>query len=302
MNLVVRPMREGDVKEADRIFRVAFGTFLGLPKPEAFGGDGSYIASRFVADPGAALTAELDGAVVGSNMLTCWGSLGFFGPLTVRPDLWDKGVARKLLEATVKIFDERGTKVRGLYTFAQSPKHVRLYQKYGFWPRFLNITLSKSVAAKPYTAERFTHDEVRVAADAVFPGLDPLVEVRSIEKQDLGATVVVRDAGAIAGFALVQTGKGSEAGSGDAYIKLGAVRPGPRAAEHFGRLLDACEAFAHSRGATKLRAGVHTSRLDAYRALIDRGWKNEMQGVSMIDPADGGGYDRPDRFILEDWR
>src|ERR1700716_3108042 len=85
------------------------------------------------------IVAEIDGAVVGSNVVTSWGSVGFFGPLTVRPDLWDKGIARALMARTVEIFDRRGVRVRGLYTFAQSAKHVRLYQRFGFWPRFLNV-------------------------------------------------------------------------------------------------------------------------------------------------------------------
>jgi len=35
----VRPMEESDLVEARRIFRVAFGTFLGVPKPEDFRAD-----------------------------------------------------------------------------------------------------------------------------------------------------------------------------------------------------------------------------------------------------------------------
>jgi hypothetical protein len=33
---VVRSLQESDVREADRIFRLAFGTFLGLPDPPSF--------------------------------------------------------------------------------------------------------------------------------------------------------------------------------------------------------------------------------------------------------------------------
>jgi hypothetical protein len=41
---------------------------------------------------------------VASNFATRWGSVGFFGPLTVRPDLWDRGVAKRLIEATMELF------------------------------------------------------------------------------------------------------------------------------------------------------------------------------------------------------
>lgn len=36
MNITIRPLEESDLPEADRIFRIAFGTFLGLPDPVAY--------------------------------------------------------------------------------------------------------------------------------------------------------------------------------------------------------------------------------------------------------------------------
>src|SRR5262245_16346228 len=64
---IVRRLREEDLAEADRIFRTAFGTFLGLPDPSSFAGDADWVRSRFADDPEAAFAAELDGRLVGSN-------------------------------------------------------------------------------------------------------------------------------------------------------------------------------------------------------------------------------------------
>jgi hypothetical protein len=47
VTLEVRPLRAGDLEKADRIFRVACGTFLRLPNPLAFAGDTDYVRSRF---------------------------------------------------------------------------------------------------------------------------------------------------------------------------------------------------------------------------------------------------------------
>jgi hypothetical protein len=47
----VRPLVAGDLDEADRIFRVAFGTFLGVPEPERFFGDVDMVRTRWRADP-----------------------------------------------------------------------------------------------------------------------------------------------------------------------------------------------------------------------------------------------------------
>lgn len=49
--------------------------------------------SRWQAPHVAAFGATLDGVLVGSNFATRWGSVGYFGPLTIRPDLWDRASA-----------------------------------------------------------------------------------------------------------------------------------------------------------------------------------------------------------------
>ena len=100
--VIVRALGEKDLSEAKRIFHVAFGTFLGLPNPMEFCADRDYVRTRYIADPSAAFGAEVDGKLVGSNFVANWGSVGFFGPLTIRPDYWDRGIAKRLLEDNAK--------------------------------------------------------------------------------------------------------------------------------------------------------------------------------------------------------
>src|SRR5216684_5405644 len=113
----IRLLREEDLPAADRIVRLAFGTFLGLPDPLNFMGDAEYVRTRWVADPSAVFGAELGGELVGTNFATRWGSVGFFGPLTIRPDLWDRGIASKLLEPTLDLFAKLDVRHAGLFTF-----------------------------------------------------------------------------------------------------------------------------------------------------------------------------------------
>ena len=89
MNISIRPLKENDLSEADYIFRLAFGTFLGLSDPLAIFRDADYIRTGFHSDPLAAYVAETaDGKLIGSNFTANWGSVGFFGPLTIHPDYW----------------------------------------------------------------------------------------------------------------------------------------------------------------------------------------------------------------------
>lgn len=313
MNILIRPLEKTDLSEADRIFRLAFGTFLGLPDPRAFGGDADYVRTRWQADPQASLGAFVDGELVGSNFLTHWGSVGFFGPLTVRPDFWDRGVAKALMERTMPQFDAWGVKHTGLFTFPHSTKHIGLYQKFGFMPRHLTALMTKAVGEAPLDSswstlspnagpERTqTVNACRALAESIYPELDLGGEIEAVTVQRLGETVLIHDGTELAGFAICHIGAGSEAGSNVAYVKFAAAKPGPEAPARLVRLLTACEGLAASRGVSQLMAGVNTSRDAAYRLLIDRGFRAVMNGVTMHRGTDAG-YSRPDCFALDDWR
>ena len=137
--------------------------------------------------------------------------------------------------------------------------------------------------------------ECRDLTNTVFDGLDLELEVRSVEKQKLGDTVLVRDQGGIAGLAVCHCGPGTEARSGACYVKFGAVRPGTNAADRFNYLLDACEGFAATRGAQKIDAGVNMARHEAYRIMVDRGFRTFLQGVAMQRPNEEG-FNRPGMY------
>jgi GNAT superfamily N-acetyltransferase len=124
MRIRTRPLEERDLGEADRIMRLAFGTFFGLPDPMTMFGDSDIAYTRFRAAPDSALAAEADSRLVGSNFITQWGSFGFFGPLSVEPRRWDQGVAQRLLEPTMELFEKWGCRHAGLFTFSHSPKHI----------------------------------------------------------------------------------------------------------------------------------------------------------------------------------
>lgn len=311
INVLTRPMREPDLEEARRIFRVAFGTFLGVPNPEAFWADREYVFTRWRSDPGAALVAEANGKLAGSNFATNWGSFGFFGPLTIRPELWNQRVGQTLLGPTMDLFGKWGVRETGLFTFAHSPKHVGLYQKFGFWPRFLTAIMSKSADRREapllkYSALREAEQNDALSAsrkltDSLYEGLDVTSEIRAVQNQRLGDTVLLWGGDSLDGFAVCHCDEGSEAGRDTCYLKFAAVRPQPSADKVFERLLDACEALAVERGLRRMEARVNLSRNQAYRQMLVRGFRTDIQGVAMHRP-DSPAYNRADVFVVDDWR
>ena len=210
-SVVVRPLVEGDLDRADRVYRTAFGTFRGAPEPEQFFGDADVVHTRWRTYPTAAFAAEVDGELVGSNFASDWGSIGFFGPLTVRPDHWDQGIGRRLLEPTMDLFSRWQVRHLGLFTFAESTKHVGLYQSFGFWPRYLTAVMAAPVVAPskavPYRrySELALHypgdprDAVRELTEAVYEGLDLGREIGAVRDQRLGETVLIDDATGLQG-------------------------------------------------------------------------------------------------------
>jgi hypothetical protein len=69
----------------------------------------------------------------------------------------------------------------------------------------------------------------------------------------------------------------------------------------FERLLDACEAQAVERALRRIEAGVNLNRNQAYRQILARGFRTDIQGVAMHRP-DSPAYNRADVFVVDDWR
>jgi hypothetical protein len=119
--------------------------------------------------------------------------------------------------------------------------------------------------------------------------------------QNLGEIVLLDDSSDLAGMAVCHLGAGTEAGSRGYYIKFGLARPGPGAERRFGALLDACEALAVDHQADHVELGVNAGRHEAYAAVMARGYRAGLVGVSM-HRANDEGYSRPGTWLIDDWR
>ncbi len=311
--IVIRPLREDDLPAADRIFRLAFGTYLKLPDPMQFESTRDFTLARWHSDPDGAFAAEAGGELVGACFLSRRGSVAILGPIMVRPDFWNRRVAVRLLEATVALLPKWGIRHTGLFTFADSARHVGLYQKFGFWPRFLTAIMTKAVDRVASPAEWRCFSETaagerstvlqaaRELTHSVYAGLDYEREIQVVARRQLGETVLLWRNGALTGLAICYCGGNTEAGEGNCFIKFGAARSGPDAAAGFGRLLDACEVMAARKGLIRIEAGVNTGRAEAYQVMLRRGFRTHLQGVAMHRPNEPA-YHKPGYFVMDDGR
>jgi hypothetical protein len=141
----------------------------------------------------------------------------------------------------------------------------------------------------------------RELTNSIYEGLDLEREIRAVDEQHLGDTVLTWDGSRLAGFAVCHAGPGTEAGSGKCYIKFAAVRSGPYSTLEFRRLLAASGEFGASCGTKLLTAGMNLARVDAYREMLQAGFRSTRQGVVM-ERHGKAGYNRAEVFLIDDWR
>ena len=128
----------------------------------------------------------------------------------------------------MSLFAQWGTRQAALFTFPQSPKHIALYQKFGFWPQYLTLVMSKPVERTTTAGRWSTYSEIplharetclatcRALTRAVYPGLEVQSEIQAVAAQQLGDTILIHDGTDLVAFAVCHLGRGSEAGIGAA--------------------------------------------------------------------------------------
>lgn len=311
MGIVVRPLAAADLPAAARINRAAFSKFFGIPDPAKFRVGADVIGPRWRLWPEAGVALDLDGKLAAAGLMIRWGSIAILGPVVVAPEHWSKGLARTLMPALVEQAARGEFAFTGLVTHPQSPKHVRLYESFGFRMQRITAVMAKPAAPVPTAARLFSRlpeaertqvlAAMRELTDGLFPGLDVTAEAADLAAHGLGETLLIERGGRLDALALCHFGPGSEASEGQLYVKFAAARGGKNAHRRFQRLLAACEAHAALRGAAQIVAGTNTGRAEAYEIMQRAGFRTVMNAVAMTRPATDG-YNRPEIFAIDDWR
>ena len=114
-----------------------------------------------------------------------------------RAHLWDGGIGSRLMQPIIDLFDQWQLRQAGLFTLAQSPKHIGMYEKFGFWPQHLTALMDNRAAPTTEGCEYSTFSAIPdgerptilracfEVTDSIYEGLDLEHEIRATDAQGL---------------------------------------------------------------------------------------------------------------------
>jgi GNAT superfamily N-acetyltransferase len=322
----IRRVRKGDLSKVKDVIEQAFGDFyerqLGSRPRQVFGG-AQYVHHRWLMEPwGCFVAEEGEGKIVGAAVAVIWGSLGLVGPVAVLTTYQNQDIGQQLIRATQGFFDENKVTLQGLATYPSSPKHLLLFQKFGYKPKGLVAITSKpldrreivqaaqggkpALSLRRYSSleearKKATMQRLRRITNGIYRGLDLAKEVEIVDGLALGDTLLLERGRDLVGFAIYHTPGVSEAPQGSLYVKFLAMDGRHRKPEHFHALMAALEELAHAGGLQRVLAPVYTRYWTAYTALLERGYSLDFTMVRM-KRGKLEEYERPGDFVLDDWR
>ena len=322
----IRRVRKGDLSKVRDVIEQAFGDFferqVGTRPRQVFGG-AQYVHHRWLMEPwGCFVAEEGDGKIVGAAVAVMWGTIGLVGPVAVLTSYQNQDIAQQLLTACQEFFDENKATLQGVCTYPYSPKHLILYQKFGYKPKGLVVITGKQLdrreivhatkAAKPGPAVRrySTLEEakkkqamqkIRRMTNAVWRGMDLGKEVEIVDGLTLGDTLLLEKGREVIGFAICHLPPNSEAPQGSAYVKFLAIDSRHKKPEHLHALLGAVEEMAGAALLQRVVVPAYTYYWTAYQALLERGYHVDFTMVRMKRGKQED-YEDPSDLVLDDWR
>jgi N-acetylglutamate synthase-like GNAT family acetyltransferase len=264
---------------------------------------------------------EGDGKIVGAAIAVMWGTVGIVGPIAVLTNYQNQDIGQQLLAASQEFFDENKATLQGVATYPYSPKHLVLYQKFGYKPKGLVVVTAKHLDRKEAPAARIAKpglavrryssleeakkkpamQKIRRITNAIWRGMDLAKEVEIVDGLALGDTLLLDKGREVIGFAICHMPPNSEAPHGAAYVKFLAIDSRESKPEHLHALLAAVEDMAAAAQLQQVVAPVYTYYWTAYQTLLERGYHVDFTMVRMKRGKQED-YERAADLVLDDWR
>jgi len=286
-------MREADL---DPVLKITNEAFRGLvERNTGCRPEGPLFASslgryRLEVDPDGCHVALSGDEVVGANFSVLRGTLGWFGPLAVRPDAQGHGIAQRLVTECLQSAEERGVRLMGLETLANSPQHVHLYLKLGFRPSWTGISFRGEV--RDSQMPRGVDVDVAIPKlDYLYPGYDATNDARATRAAKVGVTLTYGD-----GFAICHYINTLWTDTSIVYVPL-IVAPDRNI---FDALLRAVEAVAREHGKAHVVTQVPGSSWATQEALLEHGYESGGAALRM-KRGQNLDYDAASFYYCDDW-
>lgn len=208
MTVYIRAPRAEDVDECGRICYEAFAAVAGahnfapdFPNPDVAA---SVLARAFSHPASYAVVAEENGRILGSNILHEGGAVSGIGPITVDPDVQNKGIGTRLMRAVMERSAARGFAGIRLVQAGYHCRSLSLYSKLGFEVRehlscFQGRPIERSVAGYDVRLAQEADIGACNAICRAVHGLDREGELRDQIAE--GCASVVQRNGHITGYA-----------------------------------------------------------------------------------------------------
>jgi GNAT superfamily N-acetyltransferase len=324
-NVKVRRVRKGDLSRVRDVIEQSFSDFferqIGTRPRTVFNG-AQYVHHRWLMEPWGCFVAEdHEGKLIGAVVAVMWGSVGIVGPLAVLTNYQNQRVGQHLLRAAHDFLDENKVALAGVVTYPNSPKHLRLFHKFGYRPKSLVAIMSRAVetgapadtrpaktalTVRPFSGleearKKAMLQRLRRITNVLCRGLDVVKEVEIVDGLALGETYLLESGKDLLGFAICHTPGVSEAPAGCLYVKYLALDRAHRRPDHLAVLLGAVETAAHEGGLGRMIVPVYLKYFAGYQALLDRGYQMDFTMVRM-QRGRLEDYEDPADLVLDDWR
>src|SRR5215210_1903299 len=97
------------------------------------------------AGDGAMIWRDMDGQMIGFNMVHRSGTEGWMGPLAVRPDRQGEGLGSSMVRTGIEWLRGQGATTIGLETMPRTVDNIGFYSRIGLIPGNLTVTLVHDV-------------------------------------------------------------------------------------------------------------------------------------------------------------
>jgi GNAT superfamily N-acetyltransferase len=241
------------------------------------------------AGDGSMVWRDVDGQMVGFNMVHRSGTEGWMGPLAVRPDRQGEGIGSSMVRTGIDWLRSHGAATIGLETMPRTVDNIGFYSRIGLVPGHLTVTLvhdvprraagtSETLSAAGSTYEQRL-EECRLLTDRIVPGVDFTRELALTRELGIGDTTLCRDGQQLSGFALWHSTPLAAGRPKDELRVLKLVASSPPA---FERLIQALQLSAVNERVSRIAIRCQTEFAQAYLHLIEMGYKVHWTDLRMI--------------------